>query len=326
MVGGEVLSIFLGITTLLQSVAIFIQAIVFQKVYITTANIKFFISVLLICATFCMIWKNKFYNSLKKARIILFFVVFMLYNLIIMLIYSIPQVGLSNTFKAYLYNFSLLILIFPLWYLQIFTHKVYVTEMHIYSKRFLKLLAILILVLDVFGVFQYLFNDYLINNMIVSLLIENDYIKFDHIGSQIRANSFFKSPLEFGIFNCYFATYMAHKIIANNKVSKRNNLILVLFILSVIATVSRTAMVMLFVCIVMVLILDYGKIQNRYLFLLNVMSISILLIMCLGIIYIYKSGYGQISVFLMFTQILIIFLFVCRYGRLCWKDLFQLKT
>ena|GEM_PF-2697484 len=160
-------------------------------------------------------------------------------SLISIMSFSLPREGAYNSFSAFFYSLSLLV-VFP---------GLVLLNYRKVSRRVVDAVTAaamaLVVVMDVFGVAQFLTNSYLIPERLISVLVESGGMKFDMIHGHVRALSFMKSPLEFGMLNVFLAIYSFWRFSGARDGRSRYLCLCLLAIVSVISTISRTAMLML---------------------------------------------------------------------------------
>lgn len=230
---------------IIASPLLFIQAVCFEKIYLTTGIIKMAIGgIVLLVVIANLFLKNK---QVRIGFEMLMFSFFLLFNLVTILYNSISQVGIINSFNAFAYNYSLLMFVFPFFFIATFNSR---TKW----DKIPKLLYVFIFIIDIYGIVQYVSNKYiLLSPEIISLLESGDYIKFDHISGHIRVSSLLKSPLEFGIMNVVVSGMILTHFLEKGKKYILLSLLFVLTSISVYITLSRTAIVMFISNIIIVL-------------------------------------------------------------------------
>ncbi|OWA36252.1 hypothetical protein B9G55_10425 [Saccharibacillus sp. O16] len=230
---------------LLATPLIFFQILFFNHSWLGSQHVKLLVSGgMLISLMLAMLYNKK--TSLSSALYMGFFVVFIVYNLF-SIYYHTPSD--NNALGAFTYNYSLFLFIFPFF---LFCGFVNQTS---YIKQTAVWFAVFIGITDLYAVAQFITNSYLIPSRVVDILLLNDYIKFDHISGHIRAMSFLKSPLELGIVNTFSALYFLNLFLNKRSGRKVHFLLFGLSALTVVMTISRTAILMLGVGMMVYLVL-----------------------------------------------------------------------
>lgn len=232
-----------------------LQAFIFGDVLLTGKAVKIIAGLVL---AVMLIARASSQFSLSAA--LLFFIsgLFFLYNALIIIGSSSPDVGVLKALGAFFYNYSLLLVVLPYFWLAQFPADGYSKGA---SEFIVRLTMIGVVLAQLFGLMQFLLNGYIYPQEVLKLLTDGDYIKFDHIGGLVRVGSVFKSPLEFG-FICVLVSGIAYAILLSKR---RDAYIWGLFLLSslcVFITISRTAILM-YICNGL-LITSYFLWTNRF--------------------------------------------------------------
>lgn len=159
--------------------------------------------------------------------------------------YSMPRVGWSNSLQAFAYNYSFL----PFFGLALLIQPEPTSH---FSKQIEFIVSIFVMFgcLIAFASFQT--GSFFLPPSAEQLLAAGDHMKFDHIGGIIRGNGWFRSPLDLGMFASFMSALSLARVLRGKKIWFE----VIRFIVcgaGVLATVSRTAMVMALVSNVIVL-------------------------------------------------------------------------
>lgn len=229
---------------------VFLQAGLLDHVYLTTALAKILAAIPLAFSLRLPAHLSEMRSGAKSS--LLAFALFVGVNLYAILAFSAPRVGVENALLAFAYNYSLLLFVVPYYWLG----KRYGFPTALRSWAVLGLLLFFVVASDLMGLLQHIQNNLLWRDDMVAILAAEGEIKFDHIDTFIRASSFFKSPLEYGMFNV-FVSAVALAWILNRRMGW---LVLFIFLtahVSVFITLSRTAILMHVVSFIVVGILSY---------------------------------------------------------------------
>jgi hypothetical protein len=197
-------------------------------------------------------------TSLNRLAITQITLLFFAYNLLVIMLMSADAVGTSMAVGAFLYDYSLLLLVLPYFWISGLSplRKSQLNEF----KIWIVILAVFVLIADLYGMLEFVSNDYLLSASAIEKLESGDHIKFDHIGGLIRVSSFFKSPLEFGIINVLASGVTLSLVLSGRKGWIYWSLLMV-YSAGVFITISRTAMFMYF-CNVLLIVLYFFTIKK----------------------------------------------------------------
>lgn len=236
---------------LLAAPIVYLQAFLLGVVVFSTAIIKFIVAIIIFLLVFYKLLSLK----IKKKQIIylFFYLMFLIYNFTIIYLMSSGDVGTTNAVKAFLYNYSLFIFLFPYFILLFNQNNEYLFN-EIKLQKSLIVLAYFLTMLNIFGLMQIIFNSYLLPEYVINAFDNGENIKIDQIGAFVRANSLFKSPLEYGMLNVFVAG-VCLSFILKYKNGIKFRILFIITTLAVFSSLSRTVMLMYFSNMFLVLIL-----------------------------------------------------------------------
>lgn len=229
------------IISFLATPIVILQAYFLNEVIVTQADIKALLCIWIAALLFRMAIERPICSFAQLFGLVLF-VWFIYANFISIMLVSAPFVGSYNALKAFLYNYSLLLVVVPLFF--IFKYQ----DEFVYNKLRLtiaKIVFFMAVISAIFGIAQAFSANYIFPDSTITVLTDGDFVKFDHISNIQRVSSFFKSPLEFGIY-CSFFSGLCLCLYASEKRFVFAGLF-VIFSFAAMLTLSRTAILIMLV-------------------------------------------------------------------------------
>ncbi|MBP9673647.1 MAG: hypothetical protein KBD63_01000 [Bacteriovoracaceae bacterium] len=216
-----------------------LQISIFNKIVLSSFHFKAIFSFLLLILLSIKMRKDTIPHDFKKYNFL--FYIFILFNAYIICLNSSIESGFKKSLLAFAYNYSLTIFIYPYFILsQNSKPLIHITCAH-------KIIMGLSLLLTSWGLYQFIIEGYIFPDSHITYLYQNDIIKVDHLDTYIRATSFLKSPLEFGIFSTLIALIALWHLLYREEKIYWYSIIFLLSGLSVFLTLSRTCFLMFLV-------------------------------------------------------------------------------